>query len=85
MESAYTVLALYGSKNVCFRTDTVFLPISEVCDGTVSLTAIWLNRGILVIGGVVFERVYAQPAKYVVINNLLMTLVANFLGFIFCF
>ena len=37
MESIYTELALYGSKNVCARTDTVFLPISEVCDGTVSL------------------------------------------------
>ena len=38
MESIYTELALYGSKNECARTDTVFLPISEVCDGTVSLT-----------------------------------------------
>ena len=37
MESIYTELALYGSKNECARTDTVFLPISEVCDGTVSL------------------------------------------------
>ena len=35
MESIYTELALYGSKNECARTDTVFLPISEVCDGTV--------------------------------------------------
>ena len=25
------------SKNECARTDIVFLPISEVCDGTVSL------------------------------------------------
>ena len=24
-------------ENECARTDTVFLPISEVCDGTVSL------------------------------------------------
>ena len=38
MESIYTRLALYGSKNLCARTDTVFLPISEVCDGTVSLS-----------------------------------------------
>ena len=37
MESIYTELALYGSKNECASTDTVFLPISEVCDGTVSL------------------------------------------------
>ena len=37
MESIYTDLAPYGSKNVCARTDIVFLPISEVCDGTVSL------------------------------------------------
>ena len=27
---------LYGCKNQCARTDTVFLPISEVCDSTVS-------------------------------------------------
>ena len=37
MESIYTKLALYGSTNECARTDAVFLPISEVCDGTVSL------------------------------------------------
>ena len=37
MESIYTELALYGSKNECDRTDTVFLPISEVGVGTVSL------------------------------------------------
>ena len=37
MESKYTELALYGSNNECVRTDTVFLPISEVCDGMVSL------------------------------------------------
>ena len=33
----YTELALYGSKNECASTDNVFSPISEVCDGTVSL------------------------------------------------
>ena len=33
MESIYTKLALYGSKLLCARTDTVFLPIFEVCDG----------------------------------------------------
>ena len=37
MESIYTELALYGSKNECARTDNVFSLISEVCDGTVSL------------------------------------------------
>ena len=37
MDSIYIELALNGSKNECARTDTVFLPISEVCDGTVSL------------------------------------------------
>ena len=40
MEGIYTKLALYGSKNLCARTDNVFFPISEVCDGTVSLTEI---------------------------------------------
>ena len=37
MESTYTELALKGSKSECARTDTVFLPISEVCNGMVSL------------------------------------------------
>ena len=37
MDSIYTELALYESTNECARTDTVFLPISEVCEGTVSL------------------------------------------------
>ena len=37
MESIYPELALCGSKNECARTDTVFFPISEVSDGTVSL------------------------------------------------
>ena len=36
MESIYIELALYGIKNECARTDTVFLPISEVCNDTVS-------------------------------------------------
>ena len=43
MESINTELALYGSKNECARTDTVFLPISEVCNGTVSLTEVILR------------------------------------------
>ena len=37
MESIYTKLALYGSKIECARTDSVFSPTSEVCDGMVSL------------------------------------------------
>ena len=37
MESTYTKLAHYGSKNECGRTDNVFSPISEICNGTVSL------------------------------------------------
>ena len=37
MENIFTELAFYGSKNECARTETVFLPISEVCDGMVSL------------------------------------------------
>ena len=36
MESIYTELPLYGSKNECARTDTVFYPMTEVCDGKVS-------------------------------------------------
>ena len=43
MERIYTKLALYGSRNECARTDTVFLPISEVCNGTVSLTKTKVN------------------------------------------
>ena len=37
MGSICTDLALYGSKNERVRNDAVFLPISQVCDGTVSL------------------------------------------------
>ena len=37
MESIYTELAIYGSKNEFAKTDNVFSPISEVCNGTVSL------------------------------------------------
>ena len=36
MESIYNKLALYHYKNECAMTDTVFLPLSEVCNGTVS-------------------------------------------------
>ena len=54
MESIYSELALSGSKNLCARTNTVFFPISEVSDGTVSLiesallkpeTLQWRERG----------------------------------------
>ena len=37
MESIYTELALYESKDESARTDHVFSPISEVFIGTVSL------------------------------------------------
>ena len=40
MESMYSELALYGSKNECARTDSVFFSISEVCDGMVSLALV---------------------------------------------
>ena len=40
MECMYTKLALYGSKNECARTDYVFSPISQVCDGLISLLRI---------------------------------------------
>ena len=43
MESIYPKLALCGRKNECGRTDTVFFPISEVSEGTVSLMGIWEN------------------------------------------
>ena len=33
----YTDLALYGGKTLCAMTDNGLSPISEVCDGTVSL------------------------------------------------
>ena len=40
METTYPELALCSSKNECAKTDTVFVPISEVSEGTVSLTDI---------------------------------------------
>ena len=45
MESIYCELALDGSKNECARTDTVILPIYEVCNGTGALTVELLNYG----------------------------------------
>ena len=38
MEIIFTEVALYESKNECARNDNVFSPISEVCDGMVSLS-----------------------------------------------
>ena len=46
IESIYTELALYGTKHLCARTDTVFLPIYEDCDGTVSLINFLLDSRI---------------------------------------
>ena len=37
MESTNTELALYGSQKECAKTDNIFFPISEFCDGMVSL------------------------------------------------
>ena len=37
MKSIYPELALYEGKIEGARTDNAFYPISEVCDGTVSL------------------------------------------------
>ena len=44
--SIYTKLALYGSNNECAKTDTVSLPVSEVCDGTVSLDCCRKNEAV---------------------------------------
>ena len=43
LQSIYTELAVYGSKNEDATTDNAFSPISEICNGTVSLT-ILANR-----------------------------------------
>ena len=52
MDSINTKLALYGSKNECARTNTVFLYISEVCNGTVSLRNLgnWGFRDLGILG-----------------------------------
>ena len=42
MESIFTKLALFVSKNEWTRTDNIFKPISEVCNGMVSLRDKWL-------------------------------------------
>ena len=43
-EYIYTELALYVSKNECARTDNVYFPMFEVCDGTVSLGTASVHR-----------------------------------------
>ena len=43
MESIYTELALYGSKNECAGTNNVYFSISEVCEGMVSLSELTKN------------------------------------------
>ena len=43
MESIYPELTLCGSKNECARTDTVFIHLSEVSEGTVSLVRPFRN------------------------------------------
>ena len=48
MESIYPELALCGRTNQCPRTDTVFLRISEVSKGTVSLN---VSEDAVVVGG----------------------------------
>ena len=37
MQSIYPEFALYGGKNECAKSDTVFFPISQVCPMGVSL------------------------------------------------
>ena len=47
LESTYTDLALYGGKNLHAKTDDGFSPLSEVCNGTVCLTALCKQKLIL--------------------------------------
>ena len=64
MESIYTKLALYGSKNECARTGTVFSHISEVCYGTVSLTKLFLEQPLALPGSAKYISIsyrYAMP------------------------
>ena len=37
MENIYSVFTLCGGKNLCARTETVFFPIADVSEGTVSI------------------------------------------------
>ena len=54
MERIYNKLALYWSKNECAKTDNVFSPISEVCDGTVSLSKSYTSS-IIIPGRAILE------------------------------
>ena len=63
MESICTELAHYSSKNECCRTDTVFLPISEVCDGTVSLVELY-SANFLFLAMSTFKRLHLQSAYF---------------------
>ena len=47
MKSRFTKLALYGSTILCVKTYIVFLPISQVCNGTVSLIYIEIGANTL--------------------------------------
>ena len=51
MESIDPELALYDSRYYCAKTDTVFFPIYEVCEGTVSLK-IWFQQWSVLVGNV---------------------------------
>ena len=45
MESLLPELALYGGNNECATTNTVFLSISKVSTGAVSLKQKWISQG----------------------------------------
>ena len=47
MENIYAELAFDDSTNECARTETVFSSISEVCDGTVSLSTLKYEYSLL--------------------------------------
>ena len=53
MESIYTELALYGSKNECARTENIFFSISEICDGMVSLTT---QRLLIIYSDIILQK-----------------------------
>ena len=56
MESIHTDLALYGSKNVCARTDTVFLSISEV--GVINIWWLIFSFGHFVVNILLRQLIY---------------------------
>ena len=41
MENIFPKFALYGSKNKCVMTGTVFFPIYQVCNRGVTLVGAW--------------------------------------------